>query len=76
MKTGTSFIANFFEFESAGGVLFMFAAVLAAIWANTPLRGMYTLLFDMPVEIGVGPIATAKPLLLWINDGLMAVFFF
>lgn len=52
------------------------AAVLAMIIANTPLQEYYQLLIDTPVEVRVGALEIAKPLLLWINDGLMAVFFF
>ncbi len=54
----------------------MIAAVLALIFANTPLQSYYSLFLDIPVEIRVGALKIAKPLLLWINDGLMAVFFF
>jgi len=54
----------------------MFAAVLALIVANTSLKSYYTLLLDTPVAIRIGTLEIAKPLLLWINDGLMAVFFF
>jgi NhaA family Na+:H+ antiporter len=54
----------------------MFAAVLAVVFANTPLQSYYALLLDTPVEVRIGALEVAKPLLLWINDGLMAVFFF
>jgi len=54
----------------------MFAAVLAILFANSPLHSYYALLLDTPVEIRIGALEIAKPLLLWINDGLMAVFFF
>ena len=54
----------------------MFAAMLALIFANTPLQSYYALFLDTPLEIRIGPFGIAKPLLLWINDGLMAVFFF
>ena len=43
---------------------------------NTPLQHYYTLFLDTPVEIRIGALEIAKPLLLWINDGLMAIFFF
>ena len=62
--------------ESAGGVILMVTATLAIIIANTPLASYYALLLDTPVEIRIGELEIAKPLLLWINDGLMAVFFF
>ena len=76
MNEKESFIASFFRLESAGGLLLMFAAVLAIICANTPLQSYYALLLDTPVEVRIGALEVAKPLLLWINDGLMAVFFF
>ncbi len=54
----------------------MLTAVLAMIVANSPLNVYYNLLLDTPVEITIGKLEIAKPLLLWINDGLMAMFFF
>lgn len=72
----TSFIASFLKMESAAGLLLMFAALVAIVCANSPLQTLYALFLDVPVEIRVGPLEIAKPLLLWINDGLMAVFFF
>lgn len=54
----------------------MAASLLALIVANTPLNALYVSLLDMPVAIQVGALEIAKPLLLWINDGLMAIFFF
>jgi len=44
--------------------------------ANSPLSEWYGLLLDVPVEVRIGTLHIAKPLILWINDGLMAVFFF
>ena len=72
----TSFIVSFLKMESAAGLLLMFAALVAIVCANSPLQTLYALFLDVPVEIRVGPLEIAKPLLLWINDGLMAVFFF
>lgn len=72
----TSFIQSFFKLESAGGILLFCAAVLAILLANSPLESYYQLLLSTPVEVRVGALEIAKPLLLWINDGLMAVFFF
>ncbi len=71
-----SYISDFLRMESAGGILLMLAAVLAIICANTPLESIYQLLLSTPVEVRVGALEIAKPLLLWINDGLMAIFFF
>lgn len=54
----------------------MMTATLAIIVANTPLYSYYSLLLETPVEVRIGALQIAKPLLLWINDGLMALFFF
>jgi NhaA family Na+:H+ antiporter len=66
---------EFLRLEAASGLLLFMAAVVAMVVANSPLARFYDLLIDMPVEIRVGPLSIAKPLLLWINDGLMAIFF-
>ncbi|MEW6996884.1 Na+/H+ antiporter NhaA [Colwelliaceae bacterium BS250] len=71
-----NFISSFFKLESASGIILMLAAILAMICANTGLNHYYALFLDTPVAVKVGPLEVAKPLLLWINDGLMAVFFF
>ena len=71
-----NFIANFLALESASGILLMVAAVLAMVCANSALSDIYQLLLSTPVEIRIGELEIAKPLLLWINDGLMAIFFF
>jgi NhaA family Na+:H+ antiporter len=70
------FIEDFFKLESAGGILLMLAALLAIIFANSPLAGFYELILSTPVVVKVGALEIAKPLLLWVNDGLMAIFFF
>lgn len=76
MDTSDShFLARFLKQESAGGVLLVGAALLAILLANSPLGNYYTLLIDTPVAVRVGALEIAKPLLLWINDGMMAVFF-
>ena len=69
-------LASFFKLESASGILLIFATILAFIFANTPLAKFYELLLSTPLEIHIGELSIAKPLLLWINDGLMAMFFF
>ena len=68
-------IREFLTLESASGIILVGAAVLALIISNSPLSGLYDLFLDTPVEIRIGALLVAKPLLLWINDGLMAVFF-
>ncbi len=69
-------IRNFLQMESAGGIVLMAGAALALVAANSPLSGYYDLFIETPVEIRIGALEIAKPLLLWVNDGLMAVFFF
>lgn len=69
-------LTTFFKMESAGGLLLIAATIIALVCANTPLSTLYDLFLDTPVEIRIGAFYIAKPLLLWINDGLMAVFFF
>jgi NhaA family Na+:H+ antiporter len=71
-----SFVTEFFRLESAGGILLVFASILAMVFANSGLQNIYSLFLSTPVEIKIGKLEIAKPLLLWINDGLMAVFFF
>lgn len=71
-----SFITAFFRLESAGGIFLMLSALLAIVFANTNLEPYYRMFLSTPVEIRIGELEIAKPLLLWINDGLMAVFFF
>ena len=71
-----TFIQKFFRMESAGGITLMLAAIAAILFANSPWKPYYNLLLDTPVEVRIGALQIAKPLLLWINDGLMAVFFF
>jgi NhaA family Na+:H+ antiporter len=68
--------AKFAQMEASGGIILIAAAVLAMIFANTALNEFYQALLAMPVEAKVGNLEIAKPLILWINDGLMAVFFF
>ncbi len=72
----SSAIVDFIKLESAGGILLLAAAVLAMIVANSPLAGLYDALLNTPVAVQVGALSIGKPLLLWVNDGLMAVFFF
>jgi len=61
--------------EAASGLLLIAAAILALIINNSPLSWLYTGLLDTPVVAQIGALKIAKPLLLWINDGLMALFF-
>ena len=69
-------LRNFLKLESAGGLLLIAAAAVAILVANSPLARYYDLLLDVPMEVRIGALQIAKPLFLWINDGLMAIFFF
>lgn len=66
----------FFQHEAAGGIVLMFAAAFALALDNSPLAWLYDALLVTPVVIKIGAFEINKPLLLWINDGLMAIFFF
>jgi Na+:H+ antiporter, NhaA family len=69
-------IREFLRLESAGGILLAIATLLALVLANTRGEALYDAFLDTPVAIQIGQFKIAKPLLLWVNDGLMAVFFF
>lgn len=66
---------NFLALESAGGILLVIAAMIAMVLANSPLDHLYLKVLGVPVTVSIGQFGLSKPLLLWINDGLMAVFF-
>ena len=69
-------LRDFIKLESTGGILLFVAAVAGMVAANTPLSAAYASLLDTIVAVQVEEFAIRKPLLLWVNDGLMAVFFF
>src|SRR3546814_2875943 len=63
--------ADFFKLEAASGILLIAAALIALVCANTPLNDLYQGLRELPVQLQIGAFGIDKPLLLWINDGLM-----
>lgn len=71
-----STIRTFLKLESASGILLIVAAGLAMVCANTDMKHLYESLLQIPVGVQFGSLQIHKPLLLWINDGLMALFFF
>ncbi|MDH3986161.1 MAG: Na+/H+ antiporter NhaA [Gammaproteobacteria bacterium] len=71
-----SAVRGFMKLESASGILMLTAAIIAMLAANSPLTDLYSELLDITVAVQVGALSVSKPLLLWVNDGLMAVFFF
>jgi len=74
MKIST--IHTFLQRESSAGILLIFITILALILQNSGLSEVYNSFLHTHVEIRFGNLQIAKPLLLWVNDGLMAVFFF
>jgi NhaA family Na+:H+ antiporter len=69
-------LRQFLQLESSGGIILLVAAVVALICDNTALSPLYQDLLNLPFGVTLGSVGLTKPLLLWINDGLMAVFFF
>ncbi|MBW3551858.1 MAG: Na+/H+ antiporter NhaA [Gemmatimonadetes bacterium] len=67
---------EFFRAESASGIVLLICAALALLWANSPWGESYFHLWETHVVVGGGPIQLDYSLHHWINDGLMAVFFF
>jgi len=72
----TQFLKEFIQKESSAGILLIFVTILALFLQNSFMTEFYTNFLHTPVEIRFGDLQIAKPLLLWVNDGLMAVFFF
>lgn len=66
----------FFKLEAAGGILLLIAAAGAMVLKNSEFSAIYTSFLNIPVQIRIGPLDLDKPLFLWVNDGLMAIFFF
>ncbi len=69
------YFREFIKLESSSGVILLVAAVVAMLVDNSPLHHSYQALFNLPVTFQLGTWQLSKPLLLWINDGFMAVFF-
>jgi len=67
---------TFFQLEAASGIALIACAATALVWANSPAASLYAALWETPFGFRTGGYELTKPLLLWINDGLMAVFFF
>lgn len=68
-------IRDFFKYEAAAGILLGLTALLALALKNSPLDFLYDTFLKTPVVLSIGEFIINKPLLLWVNDGLMAVFF-
>lgn len=75
-KTVMAPIARFVKIESLSGLLLFLATITALIWANSPYAASYHRIWTHDVGFEFGNFELTKPLLLWVNDGLMAIFFF
>ncbi len=71
-----STLARLLAHEAAGGVVLILATAAALLVANSALQPWYVAALDAPLSITLGGTGLTKPLILWINDGLMAIFFF
>lgn len=70
-------LQEFLKFEAAGGAILIFCAALAMIIANSPLAHTYhSILHETKAVVGIGALVIEKDIIHWINDGLMAIFFF
>ncbi len=72
----TTPLRAFLHAESAGGIVLVVAAVAALVWANGPAADGYAQFWHQTISLGAGPVAITEDLQHWVNDGLMAVFFF
>ena len=68
---------EFLHQETSGGIVLLICTAVALVWANVPsIAFAYVELWRKPIVVGIGDFLLTKPALLWINDGLMAIFFF
>jgi NhaA family Na+:H+ antiporter len=69
-------IERFLAIESASGIVLLVAAAAAMLWASSPWHGSYEALWHAPLGLRLGPWSFERPIHFWVNDGLMAIFFF
>ena len=69
-------LQDFFRLEAAGGIMLALATLLAMIAANSPIASYYKEFLDIPGAVYINELRIEKPLLLWVNDAWMAIFFF
>lgn len=68
-------IREFIKLETSSGIILFITAVLAIVVDNSPLSTYYHTFFSLPLSIHLGVLNITKPLLLWVNDGFMTIFF-
>lgn len=71
-----NFLARLAHSPIAGGVILMLCAIVSLVWANSGFSASYEALQTTHLTIGIGEGIMSKPILFWINDGLMVIFFF
>ncbi|HEX2028235.1 MAG TPA: Na+/H+ antiporter NhaA, partial [Nitriliruptorales bacterium] len=69
-------LTSFLHTESGGAAALLAATIVALLWSNSPLADVYERLWHLQLRLGVGEWAVTEDLQHWINDGLMAIFFF
>jgi NhaA family Na+:H+ antiporter len=69
-------VNRFIQLEYSSGVILLLSVVLAIFWANSSFQGSYHQLWNTKIALGAGLYQLNEPLHIWINDGLMAIFFF
>ncbi|HCK66531.1 MAG TPA: Na+/H+ antiporter NhaA [Anaerolineae bacterium] len=69
-------IQQFIQQETSGGIVLLACMLIALIWANSSFANSYYNLWNTKFTVGIEAFNISKSLLLWINDGLMAIFFF
>ncbi len=69
-------VARFLDVEAAGGLLLLAATAAALLWANSPWSASYESLWHTSIGVDVGSFHLEEDLGHWVNDGLMALFFF
>lgn len=67
---------QFFKMNASGGVVLFVCTIIALVWSNSPWAGSYEAVWQTRITVGLGDFVLSKPAILWINDGLMAIFFF
>ena len=67
---------RFLETEAGGGVILLAAAVVALVWKNSPWRDSYRTLWSTELIVGLGRYVLTEDIQHWVNDALMAIFFF
>lgn len=75
-KAQTTPFQKFAKIESLSGILLFSTTVIALIWANSPYSQVYESMLQYKIGINIQNFELTKPLILWVNDGLMAIFFF